>query len=143
MSSVSHMFFKVANVKDSELEACEYLDLYARKCGFSSETIDEMRLAFIEALINAKEHAPKDMEDADKKEIHCSFTYVNDAIEINIRDFGKGFVPSVVEKPDIKKKLKSSYKRGWGLMLMEKLMELKYRMVVTIVLMYRLFYSMY
>ena len=41
MSLVSHIFFKIANTKDSELEACEYLDLFARKCGFSTETIDE------------------------------------------------------------------------------------------------------
>ena len=123
MSSVSHIFFKIANEKDSELEACEYLDLFARKFGFSSETIDEMRLAFIEAIINAKEHAPKDLPNAEHNDIHCTLTYSNDAIEINIRDFGKGFDPTVVEKPDIRKKLKSSYKRGWGLMLMEKLMD--------------------
>ena len=123
MSLVSHIFFKIANARDSELEACEYLDLFARKCGFSPETIDEMRLAFIEAIINAKEHAPKDIPDADKNDIHVTLTHVNDNIEIAIRDYGKGFDPSVVEKPDIRKKLKSSYKRGWGIMLMEKLMD--------------------
>lgn len=123
MSLVSHIFFKVANSKDSELEACEYLDLFARKCGFANETIDEMRLAFIEAIINAKEHAPKDLPEAYKNEIHITLTHVNDDIEICVRDFGKGFDPTVVEKPDIRKKLKSSYKRGWGLMLMEKLMD--------------------
>lgn len=47
-SMVSHLFFKIANEKDSELEACEYLDIFARKCGFAKDTIDEMRLAFIE-----------------------------------------------------------------------------------------------
>lgn len=123
MSSVSHLFLKIANTKDSELEACEYLDLFARKCGFSTETIDEMRLAFIEAIINAKEHAPKDMPDAEKNDIHVTLTHTGDNIEINIRDYGKGFDPSVVEKPDIRKKIKSSYKRGWGLMLMERLMD--------------------
>ena len=123
MSLVSHIFLKIANERDSELEACEYLDLFARKCGFSSETIDEMRLAFIEAIINAKEHAPKDMPEAEKNDIHVTLTHVDDNIEISIRDYGKGFDPSVVEKPDIRKKLKSSYKRGWGLMLMEKLMD--------------------
>ena len=120
MSLVSHIFFKIANTKDSELEACEYLDLFARKCGFSTETIDEMRLAFIEAIINAKEHAPKDLPEAEKNDIHVTLTHTGDNIEICVRDYGKGFDPSVVEKPDIRKKIKSSYKRGWGLMLMEK-----------------------
>ena len=119
------MFFKLANAKDSELEACEYLDMFAKKCGFQQEIIDEMRLAFIEALINAKEHAPKDLPEEDKshKEIYVSFTYENELLTINVRDFGKGFDPTTIEKPDIKKKLKSSYKRGWGIMLMERLMD--------------------
>ncbi len=120
---VSHLFFKLANEKDSELEACEYLDMFAKKCGFATETIDEMRLAFIEGLINAKEHAPKEIPDGNKRDIHVALTYAEDLMQIQIRDFGKGFDPSVVEKPDIRKKLKSSHKRGWGLMLMERLMD--------------------
>ncbi|MDD3149166.1 MAG: ATP-binding protein, partial [Candidatus Riflebacteria bacterium] len=120
---VSHLFFKLANEKDSELEACEYLDVFAKKCGYASETIDEMRLAFIEGLINAKEHAPKDIPDGNKRDIHVALSYAEDLLQIQIRDFGKGFDPTVVEKPDIRKKLKSSHKRGWGLMLMERLMD--------------------
>jgi diguanylate cyclase (GGDEF)-like protein len=120
---VSHLFFKLANEKDSELEACEYLDMFAKKCGFMPESVDEMRLAFIEGLINAKEHAPKDIPDGDKKDIHVALSYEEELLKIQIRDFGKGFDPTVVEKPDIRKKLKSSHKRGWGLMLMERLMD--------------------
>ncbi len=122
-SMVSHLFFKLANEKDSELEACEYLDVFAKKCGFLPESVDEMRLAFIEGLINAKEHAPKDIPDGDKKDIHVALTFADELLTIKIRDFGKGFDPTVVEKPDIRKKLKSSHKRGWGLMLMERLMD--------------------
>ncbi len=120
---VSHLFFKLANEKDSELEACEYLDTFAKKCGFAPESIDEMRLAFIEGLINAKEHAPKDIPDGNKRDIHVALSNADDLLQIQIRDFGKGFDPTVVEKPDIRKKLKSAHKRGWGLMLMEKLMD--------------------
>lgn len=122
-SMVPHLFFLLANEKDSELEACEYLDTFAKKCGFMTESIDEMRLAFIEGLINAKEHAPKDIPDGDKKVIHVALTFEDELLKIQIRDFGKGFDPTVVEKPDIRKKLKSSHKRGWGLMLMERLMD--------------------
>jgi diguanylate cyclase (GGDEF)-like protein len=120
---VSHLFFKLANEKDSELEACEYLDTFAKKCGFMTESIDEMRLAFIEGLINAKEHAPKDVPNGNQKDIHVAFRYEDDMLKIFIRDFGKGFDPTIVEKPDIRKKLKSTHKRGWGLMLMERLMD--------------------
>jgi diguanylate cyclase (GGDEF)-like protein len=123
---VPHLFFKLENAKDSELEACEYLDLFAKKYGFASDTIDEMRLAFIEGLINAKEHAPKELPDgADpiQREIHVELSYENECLNIRIRDYGKGFNPTQVEKPDIKKKLKSAYKRGWGIMFMERLMD--------------------
>ncbi|MGM0598226.1 MAG: diguanylate cyclase domain-containing protein [Candidatus Rifleibacteriota bacterium] len=120
---VSHLFFKLANKKDSELEACEYLDIFAKKCGFMTESIDEMRLAFIEGLINAKEHAAKDIPDGESKDIHVALTYEEELLKIQIRDYGKGFDPNNVEKPDIKKKLKSSRKRGWGIMLMERLMD--------------------
>ncbi|NCB37137.1 MAG: diguanylate cyclase [Erysipelotrichia bacterium] len=122
-SMVSHLFFKLSNEKDSELEACEYLDTFAKKCGFASESIDEMRLAFIEGLINAKEHAPKDVPDGNRRDIHVALTWADEMLQIQIRDFGRGFDPTVVEKPDIRKKLKSSHKRGWGLMLMERLMD--------------------
>ena len=122
-SNLSDLYFKLANEKDSELEACELLDFYARKCGFDTETIDEMRLAFIEAIINAKEHAPKEPENPNKEKIDITLSYNNDNLSIKVRDYGKGFDPNQVEKPDIKKKLKSSYKRGWGLMLMERLMD--------------------
>lgn len=121
-SMIKHLFLKIANERDSELEACEYLDSFAKKCGYMPETIDEMRLAFIEAVINAKEHAPKGLPDT-TQDIYAAFTYENDLLTIEVRDFGTGFDPSTVEKPDIKKKIKSSYKRGWGLMLMEKLMD--------------------
>lgn len=120
---VSYVYFKVANERDSELEACEYLDVFAKKCGFNSDTIDEMRLAFIEGLINAREHSPKDPENNSDPSIHVAFSYENEMLEIKIRDYGIGFDPRVVEKPDIKKKLRSSRKRGWGLMLMERLMD--------------------
>ncbi len=119
---IKHLFLKIANERDSELEASEYLEGFAKKCGFLPETIDEMRLAFIEALINAKEHAPKGLPDT-TQEIYAAFTAGQDTLTIEVRDFGTGFDPGTIEKPDIKKKLKSSYKRGWGLMLMEKLMD--------------------
>jgi diguanylate cyclase (GGDEF)-like protein len=120
---VSHLFFKLANKKDSELEACEYLDIFAKKCGFMTESIDEMRLAFVEGLINAKEHAAKDIPDGESKDIHVALSYEEELLKIQIRDYGNGFDPNNVEKPDIKKKLKSSRKRGWGIMLMERLMD--------------------
>jgi diguanylate cyclase (GGDEF)-like protein len=122
-SMIHEISFKIANERDSELEACEILDHFAKKCDFLPESIDEMRLAFIEAIINAKEHAPKDIPGGQKSEIGVGMTYDGELLTIQVRDYGKGFDPGTVEAPDIKKKLKSANKRGWGLMLMERLMD--------------------
>jgi diguanylate cyclase (GGDEF)-like protein len=119
---IKELTIRVSSEKDSELEACEVLENIAKKEEFLPETIDEMRLAFIEALINAKEHANKDCPET-PRDVIASISTDGDGITIKVRDFGRGFDPTLVEKPDIKKKLKSSHKRGWGLMLMEKLMD--------------------
>ncbi len=119
---IKHIFMKIANDRDSELEACEYLDGFAKKWNFLPESIDEMRLAFIEAIINAKEHAGKGSPET-PNEVFATISGEDDNLTIQVRDFGMGFDPTVVEKPDIRKKLKSANKRGWGLMLMEKLMD--------------------
>ncbi|MBF0410805.1 MAG: diguanylate cyclase [Candidatus Riflebacteria bacterium] len=128
---IKRIVLALSSEKDSELEACEYLENFAKKCDFTTESMDELRLAFIEALINAKEHSVNKAESADKSkspEVLAAISYDGEALSIEVRDYGKGFDPSVVEKPDIRKKLKSANKRGWGLMLMEKLsdgMEIK------------------
>ena len=44
-------------------------------------------------------------------------------LTIKIHDSGTGFDSSKVETPEIDKKIKSDYKRGWGMSLMEELMD--------------------
>ena len=122
-SMIRELSLKIANERDSELDACEFLDEFAKKCDFMTESIDEMRLAFIEAIINAKEHAPKNLPTGVETDVFTAFSFDGENLTIQVRDFGQGFNPTQVEKPDIKKKLKSANKRGWGLMLMEKLMD--------------------
>ncbi|MBF0544655.1 MAG: diguanylate cyclase [Candidatus Riflebacteria bacterium] len=126
---IKKVVLTISPEKDSELEACDYLESFAKKCDFLAESMDEMRLAFIEALINAKEHSILKGEAIENQpNVMASFSYDGEALTIEVRDYGKGFNPALVETPDIKKKLKSANKRGWGLMLMEKLsdgMEIK------------------
>ncbi len=114
---IKRLTMSIPNEKDSELEACEHLETFAKKLGYSPEAIDEIRLAVIEAIINGKEHAKAGQD------VQMAISADPDNLSIQVRDFGQGFNPSLVEKPDIKKKIKSTYKRGWGLMLMEKLMD--------------------
>jgi len=125
---VKQVFFKLTNDRDSELEACEYLENFASKCGFAKDEIDEMKMAFIEAIVNAKEHSIKDTsqdsEGAIKDDVDIGLEFDGEDLTIKIRDYGKGFDPNKVDpNPTLAKKMNSSYKRGWGLMLMTNLMD--------------------
>ena len=55
------------------------------------------------------------------------FTVLGDSdperLEVRVRDNGVGFTPSEVEEPTIEKKLKSARKRGWGLKIIQGLMD--------------------
>ena len=97
--------------------ACEV----AEGLGFASEPVEEIRLAVIEAVINAVEHG----SGADGKVVvRFGETIETKSFVILIRDFGAGFDSSTTENPDIRKKIhvKGAYKRGWGLKLMREMM---------------------
>ena len=46
-----------------------------------------------------------------------------ESLEITIRDKGVGFEPNEVEEPKIEEKLKATRKRGWGLKIIDGLMD--------------------
>ena len=75
-------------------------------------------MALIEATINAFEHSESKSSNV---EIH--FIIQGDTLIIKVSDRGKGFDKSTVEIPNIEKKLSSDYKRGWGLQLIQELMD--------------------
>ena len=83
--------------------------------------IEEIRLAVIEACINAVEHS----ESADRK-IHVIIRLFEEILEIIIQDFVEGF--DIVQFRDrIAHRntgdTKKMIKRGWGLTLIESLMD--------------------
>ena len=86
--------------------------------GFSNEEIEELETALGEACINVIEHSK--VKD---KRIKITFTISEDYLTVVVEDAGIGFDPEEIEKPDIKEKIGSVYKRGWGLMLIENLMD--------------------
>jgi len=87
------------------------------------DKIDEVKMAVVEACINAFEHS----ETPDHKvELHFK-NGVSDGrgvyLELGVTDSGKGFDPGRLLQPDIANKLKSSRKRGWGIKIIESLMD--------------------
>ena len=106
-------------LQDIEITATKTASAVAEYMRFDSEKIDELNQALIEACINSFEHGK-----SNDNKLYIKFIMQSNELTVIIKDKGKGFdMTKVDDKPDIKNKLKSSYKRGWGLMLIKNLMD--------------------
>ena len=89
------------------------------------DKIDEVKMAVAEACINAFEHS----QTPDRK-VEIEFRIGSEGddsgrpyLEVDVSDAGRGFDPSRLETPEIAAKLKSRRKRGWGIRIIESLMD--------------------
>ena len=108
---------------DMEVQASQSASALARSIAMSPEKVDEVRLAVVEACINAFEHS-----HADDGRVDITFSVLghNDepqVLEIRVHDSGVGFAPETIADPSIADKLKSNRKRGWGLKIIRGLMD--------------------
>ena len=103
-------------IPDIELVAIEGMDRMAKHMGIADDKIGEANVLVTEAVINAFEHSGQK-----RPIVRVEFTMNQEKLVIFVRDYGKGFKPEDVEEPDIKKKMGSKSKRGWGLKLMESM----------------------
>lgn len=106
---------------DMEITATQTACSIAEYLKFDPDRIDEVKMALIEAIINAFEHSK-----SEDRKVRIRFVLAEDTLTVVIQDHGKGFQMETVQKPDINYKLRSDYKRGWGLMLIENLMDTVY-----------------
>jgi len=108
-------------VPDIEIAAARAAGNMARELGLSSEQVDEMTSAIIEACINACEHS----RSADNRiYVRCLGVAPRDGnprIEIWISDHGRGFDPD--EARTRRRTLGAAHKRGWGLQIIEAHMD--------------------
>jgi len=111
---------------DIELEAAERVSAVATSIGMSADKVDEVRMAVVEACINAVEHS-----GSDDGRLFLEIAVLgpskknggDESLRVTIGDHGVGFDPGKLVKPEIGKKLKSANKRGWGLKIIEGLMD--------------------
>jgi len=86
------------------------------------DKIDEVKLALVEACINAFEHA-----HARDDRLHLTFRVGREGereyLEVEVLDRGKGFDQASVEPPSAEKTFSGRQKRGWGLQIMRSLMD--------------------
>lgn len=107
---------------DMEIVASQAASALASYIGMSSDRVDEVRMAVVEACINAFEHSR-----ATERKVDITFRLFGEAgaerLEIRVHDRGRGFSPAAVEEPRIEDKLKGDRKRGWGLKIIQGLMD--------------------
>jgi serine/threonine-protein kinase RsbW len=101
-----------------ELEAGQAVETVGLKAGFSHDTLAEVRLAVVEACLNALEYGAGEIE----VEV-AAHTDGSPWLEIRVIDHGPGFEPAAVPRPKLRSKLHADRKRGWGLELMRRLMD--------------------
>jgi len=109
---------------DMEIAASKTATAMAELMSMSPDKIDEVRMAVVEACINAIEHSR-----AEDRKVHLTFEVLGDVasqpqtLRITVRDAGVGFAPDQVEEPSIEEKLTADRKRGWGLKIIHGLMD--------------------
>jgi len=107
---------------DMEVVASQAASSMAAFIGMSPDRVDEVRLAVVEACINAFEHS-----QSPERKVELTFCLIGDrepdCLEIRVHDRGVGFAFAEVEEPKIESKLKGSRKRGWGLKVIQGLMD--------------------
>ncbi|MBT3945744.1 MAG: ATP-binding protein [Candidatus Marinimicrobia bacterium] len=105
-------------IPDMELAATKTAEVVAKHMNLTDEQSAEISMALIEATINAFEHS-----SSDSKNVEIHFVIQGDTLVIKVSDKGRGFDKSKVEIPKIEEKFGSDHKRGWGLKLIQELMD--------------------
>lgn len=107
---------------DMEIAASKTATAMAEFMHMSSDRIDEVRMAVVEACINSFEHSR-----AEDRKVYITFSVLGEnqpeRLQIVLRDTGVGFDPKDVARPSIEEKLKAESKRGWGLQIIRGLMD--------------------
>lgn len=107
---------------DMELAASKTATAMAELLRMSPDKIDEVRMAVVEACINAIEHSR-----APDRKVYLTFEVLGEhepeVLRITVRDEGVGFAPEDVEEPSIERKISAARKRGWGLKIIRGLMD--------------------
>jgi len=121
MSELLQYELTLPNAPDAELVAAGTVEKIALQTGFDDKAMSEVRLAVIEACVNAIHHS-----DSPDKRVYLTFVVQEDRLLVIVRDFGKGFDPTSVDRDRarIQERMdKLPRRRGWGLVLIKRLMD--------------------
>lgn len=107
---------------EMEIAASRAATAVAESMRMSEDKIDEVRMAVVEACINAIEHSR-----SDDQTVYLTFMVMGakepERLDVVVQDRGVGFLPDELTEPKIEEKLTADRKRGWGLAIMRGLMD--------------------
>ena len=110
---------------EMEIEACEKASAVAESMEMSPDKIDEVKMAVIEACLNACEHS-----NAERREVEMVFAVLGrkepESLQITVSDGGVGFDTGSGGRTydtGSQGEAKVLHKRGWGLQIIEGLMD--------------------
>ena len=106
-------------VARAELIAGDAVEDLGRRIDFPRDTLAEVKLAVVEACLNALEYGDGEVE----VELTVHPDSANPWIEAAVVDHGPGFDPGGQPRPVLAAKLHARRKRGWGLELIRRLMD--------------------
>jgi serine/threonine-protein kinase RsbW len=95
--------FEMLDVVQTVLAQCSAV------AGFDEEAVHYMSVAVRESVVNAIRHGNRQDES---KRVHVRFTIHDRALEIQVRDEGKGFDPASIADPLAPENLLKAYGRG-------------------------------
>jgi len=93
---------------------------YAAQAGFSDEVIDQLKIAVDEACTNVIKHAYKGNSE---NVIDLAVIVSDDKFIVRLRDRGVSFSPADYEEPDLIKLAKRRRSGGFGVHIMNRLMD--------------------
>jgi serine/threonine-protein kinase RsbW len=96
---------------DSEVVAAKVAEEVAAFAAVDSDTVDRIKMAIIEACINAFEHSA-----SESGKVRLRYLLSPEKIEMFVQDDGKGFRPGSTPE-------ESKRNRGWGLKLIRELVD--------------------
>ena len=103
---------------EMELTAMKTAESVGEFMNLDRTKIEEVKVALIEACINAFEHSQSQAGRVD-----ISFAIGDAALTVTISDDGQGFDPTDAQARVEKRRSDGERKRGWGLMIMKELMD--------------------
>lgn len=117
--------YKLKAIMENVPAATRRIAEVAEQVGFAEHALYQIELAIDEACANVVEHAYPG-EEQGEMEVSCYLDRDSDAFQIfviRVRDWGTGFDPGAVEKPDVDAPLEDRGLGGLGLFLVTQVMD--------------------